>query len=95
MPGIGSITDDRSRQPRKRYLKNAYAVRLCRGVQRVLRFQPSASADRKPRQKPKLFLFAIPENVFRFAVLNVVTVLHAHDRSDLACAIDFVPVDVR
>src|SRR5205814_9866698 len=92
----------RNPQPHRRSLQepgycdldNARATSLARPFQRIVRFQPSASADRKPWHKPKTLLLAIDQNIFRLAVLSVVLVLDAYYRKDFARPLDFLRLHV-
>ena len=76
-------------KPGKGDLDDAHAVISGRCFQRILRFQPLAAADRKPRQEPKALLLALRQNFFRFAILNVVLVLDTNDWKNLARPLDF------
>ena len=93
-PGDGQHDGRSSQKPGQRNLVNTHAVGLCREVQWVLRFQTAASPDGKPWQKAKILLLAINQNVFRFAVLDVVPVLHADDRNNLARPHNFFRINV-
>src|SRR5436190_17567283 len=68
---------------------------FCRRIQRVLRFQTPCPADWKPWQKAKAILLAIGQGIFRFAVFDVVTVLHTNDGNNFACPLDFFRLHVR
>src|SRR5581483_821818 len=91
VPGMGSMTGDFLQQPRERELHHADVATFRFGFQRITglaqRGVPTA-ANRRPRNKSHLFLFAVVERGFRLAVSDVVLVLDTDNRHDLFTLLD-------
>src|SRR5436309_2492219 len=77
------------KKPGQRELNNAYTALLGSSIDSRTIFQASASSYRRPRYKPKSFFFAILKRIFPLAVGDIIAVLNAHNRNDLARPLDF------